>query len=125
MRSKWIRRSQTNVSIYIPCYYDSTPDRNVQTPCSTEKAGCVTGQPDTFVKVRYYLAVGVIYRQKARGAAALARRPGFQFNLRPGQGDQTAITFKPTFRSAGASELVISRTAFHNTTFLRNNRGVY
>ena len=38
---------------------------------------------------------------------------------------KTSITFKPTFRSSGATAQVAATTAFYNTTLLRNNRGVY
>lgn len=117
-----------DVSIYIPCYYDSTPDRNVQTPVLDGKGGVRYGAADSFVKVHYYLSVGVIYRQEGSAAPlALAEEvQDFNFDISDlGKVIKTAITFKPTFRSAGASELIVSRTAFHNTTLLRNNRGVY
>lgn len=120
--------SPNDVSIYIPCYYDSTPDRNVQTPVLDGKGGVRYGAADSFVKVHYYLSVGVIYRQEGNAAplALAVDVQDFNFDISDlGKVIKTAITFKPTFRSAGASELIISRTAFHNTTLLRNNRGVY
>ena len=117
-----------DVSIYIPCYYDSTPDRNVQTPVLDGRGGVRYGDEDCFVKVRYYLSVGVIYRQEGTAAplALAVDVQDFNFNISDlGKVIKTSITFKPTFRSEGASQLIISRTAFHNTTLLRNNRGVY
>lgn len=117
-----------DVSIYIPCYYDSTPDRNVQTPVLDGKGGVRYGDEDCFVKVHYYLSVGVIYRQEgtATPLALAVDVQDFNFNISDlGKVIKTSITFKPTFRSEGASELIIARTAFHNTTLLRNNRGVY
>ena len=120
--------SPNDVSIYIPCYYDSTPDRNVQTPVLDGKGGVRYGAADSFVKVHYYLSVGVIYRQEGSTAplALAVDVQDFHFDISDlGKVIKTAITFKPTFRAAGASELIISRTAFHNTTLLRNNRGVY
>lgn len=117
-----------DVSIYVPCYYDSTPDRNVQTPVLDGKGGVRYGAEDCSLKIHYYLSVGVIYRQEGTAAPlALAEDvKDFNFNITDlGKVIKTSITFKPTFRSAGASELIIARTAFHNTTLLRNNRGVY
>jgi hypothetical protein len=37
----------------------------------------------------------------------------------------TSVTFRPTFRSSGASDAIAQATAFYNTTLLRNNRGVF
>ena len=117
-----------DVSIYIPCYYDSTPDRNVQTPSLDGKGGVYYGAQDSFVKVHYYLSVGVIYRQEGSAApiALAVDVQDFNFDISDlGKVIKTSITFKPTFRSAGVSEQVVQGTAFHNTTLLRNNRGVY
>ena len=117
-----------DVSIYIPCYYDSTPARSVQTPMLDGKGGVYYGAQDSSVKVHYYLSVGVIYRQEgSAGPVALAVDvQDFRFNISDlGKVIKTSITFKPTFRSGGASDEIVLATAFHNTTLLRSNRGVY
>ncbi|CAA9261966.1 MAG: hypothetical protein AVDCRST_MAG42-2789 [uncultured Chthoniobacterales bacterium] len=82
------------------------------------------------VKVRYYLAGSIIYRNQegdANQPAALARDVQ-DFVFKPsdlGKVITSSITFEPKFRASGASEHVKTATAFHNTTLLRNNRGVY
>lgn len=120
--------NKNDVTLYIPCFYDSTPARNVQTPSLDGKGGVYYGAKDTSVRVHYYLSVGVIYRQEGTGAPmALATEvQDFVFDTTDlGKVIKTSITFKPTFRSAGANEEISKATAFHNTTLLRNNRGVY
>ena len=120
--------NRNDVSIYIPCYYDSTPAHSVQTPLLDGKGGVYYGVKDSSVKVHYYLSVGVIYRQEGDAApiALAVDVQDFNFDISDfGKVIKTSITFKPTFRSAGASEEIIQGTAFHNTTLLRNNRGVY
>jgi hypothetical protein len=82
------------------------------------------------VKVRYYLAGSVIYRHQdgePNQPAALATDVQ-DFVFKPsdlGKVITTSITFEPKFRIKGASAEVKTATAFHNTTLLRNNRGVY
>lgn len=120
--------NRNDVSIYIPCYYDSTPARDVQTPLLDGKGGVYYGDPDCSVKIHYYLSAGVIYRQEGTAApTALAEDvQDFNFDISDlGKVIKTSITFKPTFRSAAPSDEIIKATAFHNTTLLRNNRGVY
>ena len=82
------------------------------------------------VKVRYYLAGSIIYRnQEGEPNQPLALASDVQdFVFVPsdlGKVIKTSITFKPNFKSVGASDEVKTATAFHNTTLLRNNRGVY
>ena len=82
------------------------------------------------VKVRYYLAGSVIYRNQEGEPdqpTALANEvQDFVFEASDlGKVVKTSITFKPRFRSSAAAEQVNQATAFHNTTLLRNNRGVY
>ena len=82
------------------------------------------------VKVRYYLAGDVIYRiqegEPDQPTALASEVQDFVFEATDlGKVVKTSITFKPKFRSSGASEEVNKATAFHNTTLLRNNRGVY
>ncbi len=120
--------NKNDVSIYIPCYYDSTPSRSVQTPLLDGNGGVYYGAKDSFVKVHYYLSVGVIYRQEGNAApiALAVDVQDFNFDISDlGKVIKTSITFKPTFRSAGASDEIVQGTAFYNTTLLRNNRGVY
>jgi type II secretory pathway component PulJ len=124
---------RNDASIKIPCYYDATPSHSVQTPMLDGKGGVYYGAADCFVTVRYYLAGSVIYRKEGSEAAAgiAIDVQDFDFDATDlGKVVKTSITFKPTYRSSGASEAVKTATAFHNTTLLRNNRtdvlsGVY
>ena len=124
---------KNNAAIYIPCYYDSTPARSPQTPLLDGKGGVYYGTSGCSVKVHYYLSGSAIFRKEGEQAAvALATDvQDFEFSATDlGKVVKTSITFKPTFRSAGASDGVRTATAFHNTTLLRNNRtdissGVY
>jgi hypothetical protein len=82
------------------------------------------------VKVRYYLAGSVIYRTQEgepdQPTALAADVQDFVFQPTDlGKVIKTSITFEPKFKSKGASAEVKVATAFHNTTLLRNNRGVY
>jgi len=84
------------------------------------------------VKIRYYLSGSAIYRdeqgQPNQPVALATDVQDFIFAVIDpplSKVIKTTITFKPTFRSAGASPEVRIATAFHNTTLLRNNRGVY
>jgi len=120
--------NRNDVSIYIPCYYDSTPAHSVQTPLLDGKGGVYYGVQDSSIKVHYYLSVGVIYRQEGNATpiALAVDVQDFNFDISDfGKVIKTSITFKPNFRSAGVSEEIVQGTAFHNTTLLRNNRGVY
>ncbi len=120
--------NRNDVYIYIPCYYDSTPAHNVQTPTLDGKGGIYYGASDCSITVHYYLSAGVIYRQESNnGPVALATDvQDFVFDTTDlGKVITTSITFKPTFNSSGATDTVAKATAFYNTTLLRNNRGVY
>ena len=120
--------SRNDVSIYIPCYYDSTPARSVQTPLLDGKGGVYYGAQNSSIRVQYYLSAGVIYRQEGAAApvALAVEVQDFVFDTTDlGKVIKTSITFKPNFRSAGATVEIANATAFHNTTLLRNNRGVY
>ncbi|MFN2508139.1 MAG: hypothetical protein ABR589_05145 [Chthoniobacterales bacterium] len=97
---------------------------------STGGGGGVWSLTAHAVKVRYYLSGSAIYRnQEGEPDQPVALATDVQdFVFEPtdlGKVIKTSITFKPTFRSAGASNEVKAATAFHNTTLLRNNRGVY
>lgn len=120
---------QTNdVTIYIPCYYDSTPAHSPQTPTLDGKGGVIYGTAGSSVKIHYYLAGSVIYRQEGTNDPVSLAVDVEDFVFVPsdlGKVIKTSITFKPTFRSAGASDATRQVTAFYNTTLLRNNRGVY
>lgn len=82
------------------------------------------------VKVRYYLSGSVIHRHQEgepdQPVALATDVQDFAFVPRDlGKVIETSISFRPTFRSVVASDGVKDATAFHNTTLLRNNRGVY
>lgn len=120
---------QTNdVSIYIPCYYDSTPAHSVQTPTLDGAGGVYYGTAGSSVKIHYYLFGSTIFRQEGSAAPIALAEDVQDFVFQPsdlGKVIKTSITFTPTYRSAGASADVRQATAFYNTTLLRNNRGVY
>ncbi|HEX8281217.1 MAG TPA: prepilin-type N-terminal cleavage/methylation domain-containing protein [Chthoniobacterales bacterium] len=132
-RAVAVNVAQNDVSIFIPTYYDSTPARNVQTPTLDGKGGVNYGDAGSTLKVRYYLFDSSIYRQEGTDpAVALASDvKDFVFSSTDlGKVIKTKITFRPTFRSAVASDDVAKSTVFCNTTLLRNNRvdtntGVY
>lgn len=120
--------SPNDVFIYIPCFYDSTPSRNVQTPVLDGKGGVYYGVQDSTIRIHYYLFGGAIYRKQGEEApvALAVDVQDFVFDTTDlGKVIKTSIRFKPTFRSSDASEEIAKGTAFHNTTLLRNNRGVY
>lgn len=120
--------AQNDVSVYVPCYYDSTAQRNPQTPTLDGKGGVYYGASNCSVKVRYYLANGMIYRQEGQANANALAVDVQDFTIDTtdlGKVVKTKITFKPNFRSGTVTTEVASATAFHNTTLLRNNRGVY
>jgi type II secretory pathway component PulJ len=124
---------KNDAAIYISCYYDSTPTRSPQTPILDGNGGVYYGAQGCSVKVRYYLSGSTIFRKEGEDpAVGLAIDvQDFEFNATDlGKVVKTSITFKPTFRSSGATEGVKAATAFYNTTLLRNNRtdtntGVY
>ncbi len=119
---------RNDASISIPCYYDSTPTKSPQTPVLNGKGGVYYGTSTCAVMVRYYLSGGVIYRKEGNDepTALAVDVQDFEFDATDlGKVVKTSVTFKPTFRSQGASATVRTATAFHNTTLLRNNRGVY
>ena len=119
---------KNDATVSIPCYYDSTPSKSPQTPVLNGKGGVYYGTATCSVQVRYYLLGGVIYRKEGaeQPTAIAADVQDFEFNATDlGKVVKTSVTFKPTFRSQGASDTVRKATEFHNTTLLRNNRGVY
>lgn len=122
--------AQNDATLYIPCYYDNAVDRNPQTPTLDGNGGIYYQAKDCAVKVRYYLANGTIYRDE-QGApkqpqAIASDVEDFRFVPKDlGKVVTTEVTFTPKFSSTGATENGRNATAFHNTTLLRNNRGVY
>ena len=127
-RALTVAAVRNDASISIPCYYDSTPTRSVQTPILNGKGGVYYGSSTCSVTVRYYLQNGVIYRKEGneQPVALAVDVQDFEFDATDlGKVVKTSVTFKPTFRSQGASDTIRTATAFHNTTLLRNNRGVY
>ena len=124
-RATQVEAVKNDASIYIPCFYDSTPARSVQTPTLDGKGGVYYGSATCSVKVRYYLQDGVIYRKHGDDPAeGLARDvQDFEFNLKDlGKVVQTSIRFSPSFTSREASDQIRKATEFHNTTLLRNKR---
>ena len=122
--------NRNDVSIYIPTYYDdSTPALNPRTPTLDGKGGVYYGALNASIRVRYYLSGSAIYRQEGLAAPVVLASDvqDFIFDTTDlGKVIKTSITFKPTFRSAGARPRRLRpATAFYNTTLLRNNRGVY
>jgi prepilin-type N-terminal cleavage/methylation domain-containing protein len=120
--------SRNDVSIYIPTYYDGTSEHNPLTPALDGKGGVYYGALDASIKIHYYLSGSTIYRQVGADAPVVLASDvqDFIFDTTDlGKVIKTSITFKPTFRSMGASREVAQMTAFYNTTLLRNNRGVY
>ena len=132
-RAQAVQSVKNDASIFIPCYYGSSANPSPQTPTLDGAGGVLYGAAGCSVRVRYYLSGGTIYRQYGDEApSALAVEvQDFEFNATDlGKVVNTSITFRPTFRSAGASVEIKNATAFHNTTLLRNSRtdiqsGVY
>ena len=119
---------RNDVTVYIPPYYDNTPEHNPQTPSLDGKGGVFYGTSGSSVTVHYYLSGGVIYRQEGTATPLPLAVDVQDFVIDTtdlGKVITTKITFKPSFRSSGVTAEIASTTAFHNTTLLRNNRGVY
>jgi len=119
-----VQAAQNDTTIYIPAYYDQ--NWNPQTP-SLDGQGGVTYGPSgaTSVRIHYYLMAGSIYRQQDNAAPTplAVNVQDFTFNVTDaGKVVTTRITFRPTFRSSGASSDATTATAFYNTTLLRNSR---
>lgn len=118
--------NRNDVTVYLPCYYDAT--KNPQTPVLDGNGGVFYGAQNCSVPVHYYLSGSVIYRAEgtATPVALATEVQDFVFDTSDlGKVVKTSITFKPTFRSGGASTTIAQATAFNNITLLRNNRGVY
>jgi type II secretory pathway component PulJ len=126
-----VQAGQNDTTIYIPNYYDGSG--SPATPTLNGQGGVNYGAAGSSVRVHYYLSGHTIYRQEANApAVSLAVNVAdFVFDVTDsGKVVTTRVTFKPIFRSSGASLAAIAGTAFHNTTLLRNNRtdtqgGVY
>lgn len=122
--------TKNDVTLYIPCYYDNQTARNPQMPTLDGNGGVFYGAQTCSVKVHYYLSGSVIYRDE-QGApkqpvAIASDVQDFEFDVKDlGKVVTTKIVFQPRFSSSGASADATKATAFHNTTLLRNNRGVY
>ncbi len=119
--------NRNDVVIYLPCYYDSA-NQAPQLPALDGTGGVFYGAADCYIPVRYYLSGSVIYRKEGTGApqSLAVDVQDFIFDTTDlGKVIKTSITFKPKFRSVGATAAVAQSTAFYNTTLLRNNRGVY
>ena len=122
-RALAVSAAQNDTTILIPSYYGA--DGNPQDPQLDGKGGVFYGASDSSVRIHYYLADGTIYRQQDEGRPIpLAENVrDFNFNVTDaGKVVTTRITFRPTFRPGGGSDLSIEATAFYNTTLLRNAR---
>ena len=130
-RATSLTAGQNDTTLNIPNYYDSSG--NPYTPTLDGHGGVIYGPVGSSVQVHYYLSGTTIYRQQDGGTSvALADNvSGFVFNVTDlGKVVTTQITFKPKYRSGGASTDAITATAYYNTTLMRNNRtdipsGVY
>jgi hypothetical protein len=126
-----VQAGQNDTTIFIPNYYDGAG--SPVTPTLNGQGGVNYGAAGSSVRIHYYLSGNVIYRQEASApAVAIALHVAdFVFDVTDsGKVVTTRVTFKPIFRSSGASVAAVAGTAFHNTTLLRNNRtdlssGVY
>lgn len=130
-RALSIQTTQNNTTITIPAYYDA--NGIPQTPQLDGAGGVYYGSSGSVVQIHYYLSGSTIYRQQdtAPPVAIAENVSDFVFSVTDlGKVATTSITFKPIFRSAGASNSAIAATAIFNTTLLRNTRtdtntGVY
>lgn len=130
-RALSVQAAQNNTTISIPNYYDSSG--NPQVPTLDGHGGVNYGASGSSVQIHYYLFGSTICRQEGSAPAVpLATQVAdFVFDVTDsGKVVTTRITFKPTFKSSGASAAAVTATAFYNTTLLRNNRtdvqsGVY
>jgi type II secretory pathway component PulJ len=130
-RALSIQSTQNDTTISIPAYYDI--NGNPQTPQLDGEGGVYYGSSNSTVQIRYYLFNSTIYRQQDSGTpVSIADNVSdFVFTVTDlGKVATTKITFKPIFRSSGASQAVIDGTAVYDTILLRNTRtdtggGVY
>ena len=130
-RATSLDAGHNTTTLYIPNYYDNSG--NPRTPTLDGHGGVIYGPAGSSVQVHYYLSGTKIYRQQDGGSAvALADNVAdFVFDVTDlGKVVTTRITFKPIYKSGGASSDAITATAFYNTTLMRNNRtdipsGVY
>jgi type II secretory pathway component PulJ len=130
-RALSVQTAENSTTITIPSYYDA--NGNPQTPQLDGEGGVYYGASGSSVQIRYYLANGTIYRQQdALTPVAIAENVSdFIFTVTDlGKVATTRITFKPIFRSSGASQSAIDATGVYDTVLLRNTRtdtetGVY
>jgi type II secretory pathway component PulJ len=122
-RALSIQTAQNETTVTIPAYYDA--NGLPQTPQLDGHGGIYYGSAGCVVTIHYYLQNGKIYRQEdANTAVAIAENVSdFVFSVTDlGKVATTRITFKPIYRSGGASDSVIAATTVFNTTLLRNTR---
>jgi type II secretory pathway component PulJ len=122
-RALSIQTAQNETTVTIPAYYDA--NGLPQTPQLDGHGGIYYGSAGSVVTIHYYLQNGKIYRQEdAKTAVAIAENVSdFVFSVTDlGKVATTRITFKPIYRSGGASDSVIAATTVFNTTLLRNTR---
>jgi type II secretory pathway component PulJ len=122
-RALSIQTAQNEATVTIPAYYDT--NGLPQTPQLDGHGGIYYGSAGSVVTIHYYLQNGTIYRQQDTNTpVAIADNVSdFVFSVTDlGKVATTSITFKPIFRSGGASDNVVAATAVFNTTLLRNTR---
>jgi len=122
-RALSIQAGQNTTTVTVPAYYDV--NGQPQSPQLDGNGGVYYGVAGSVVTIRYYLQNGTIYRQEnSNPAVAIADNVSdFVFSVTDlGKVATTSITFKPIFRSGGASNGVVAATAVFNTTLLRNTR---
>jgi type II secretory pathway component PulJ len=122
-RALSIQTAQNETTVTIPAYYDA--NGLPQTPQLDGHGGIYYGSAGSVVTIHYYLQNGKIYRQEdANTPVAIAENVSdFVFSVTDlGKVATTRITFKPIYRSGGASDSVIAATTVFNTTLLRNTR---
>lgn len=130
-----------NISIVIPQYMPtpipspsptSTPTPTPYAPQLNGSGGVYYGQSlaNSTVTISYYLQSGSIYRLEGTASPVILADNAADFVFTPSAADngkviETTITFRPNFKSSGASADAIAGTTFRNRTLLRNNVNVY
>ena|SRR5437868_813714 len=126
-----------NISIVIPQYMptpapSATPQPTPYAPQLNGSGGVYYGLSvnNSTVTISYYLQNGFIYRQEGSTQPVVLADNAQDFVFTPSAADngkviETTITFRPNFRSTGASAAAIAGTTFRNRTLLRNNVNLY
>lgn len=123
--------AMNDTTIRIPSYYDVSGIP--QTPSLDGQGGVYYGTSGSYVTIHYYLSNGSIYRRENNNQPVRLADNVADFIFTQGDPTQpgqavttdtkviaTTITFKPTFKSSGASVAAIKGTTFYNRILLRN-----